>query len=162
MIKCLVLTIWFLLHPVHVSLTSIEYAQETDSLNVFVKIYFDDFLLDLKMDENSNSQEKFPADSLEAKEILAGYLNSKLVIEVNEKKLQGKLKSLKIVDNEVKLNLQYRLEGKPENIFVRNLIMTELYKDQVNLMIVKVKEFEEVIRLTSDVVHKRLNLKDLK
>jgi len=162
MIKGLVLTFWFFLHPVHVSLTSIDYAPETDSLNVFVKIYFDDFLLDMKMDDDSNSQEKFPADSLKAKELLTGYLNRKLVIEVNEKKLQGKLNSLKIVDNEIKLNLQYRLEGKPENILVRNLIMTELYKDQVNLMIVRIKEFEEGIRLTSDVVEKRLNLKDLK
>lgn len=162
MIKGLVLTFWFFLHPVHVSLTSIDYAPETDSLNVFVKIYFDDFLIDLKMDDDSNSQEKFPADSLKAKELLTGYLNRKLVIEVNEKKLQGKLNSLKIVDNEIKLNLQYRLEGKPENILVRNLIMTELYKDQVNLMIVRIKEFEEGIRLTSDVVEKRLNLKDLK
>ena len=162
MIKCLVLTFWFLLHPVHVSLISIEYAPETDSLNVFVKIYFDDFLLDLKLDDDSYLVEKIQADSPDAKEILAGYLSRKLIIEVNEKKLQGELKTLKIVDNEVKLNLQYRLEGEPENIFVRNLIMTELYKDQVNLMIIRIKEFEEGIRLTSDVDEKRLNLKDLK
>jgi hypothetical protein len=35
MLKTLFFSIWFLFHPVHVTLTSIDYMPETDSFNVF-------------------------------------------------------------------------------------------------------------------------------
>ena len=38
-----------LAHPVHVSLMSVEYSEQTDAFNVFLKIYSDDFLLDYRL-----------------------------------------------------------------------------------------------------------------
>jgi len=46
MVKLLALSIWLLFHPVHVSFTSIDKEKGNDSLKVFVKMYYDDFLLD--------------------------------------------------------------------------------------------------------------------
>ena len=40
----------FFFHPVHVTLTSIDYVPEIDSFKVFVRMYFDDFLRDYKLD----------------------------------------------------------------------------------------------------------------
>lgn len=158
MLKSLILTIYFLLHPVHVSLTSIEYVPELDSLKVFVKLYFDDFLLDAGM-----SSEKFPdgksaQDSLLKSIIFDDYLNSRLKIEVNGKKLTGKLNRLEIVDNEVKADLLYECRRKPEKVTVRNLIMTGLYGDQANLTIIRVGEFEEGVKLTSEMTEKEFNI----
>lgn len=158
MLKSLILTIYFLLHPVHVSLTSIEYVPELDSLKVFVKLYFDDFLLDAGM-----SSEKFPdgksaQDSRLKSFIFNDYLNSRLKIEVNGKKLTGKLNRLEIVDNEVKADLLYESRRRPEKILVRNLIMTGLYSDQANLTIIRVGEFEEGVKLTSEITEKEFNI----
>ena len=158
MLKSLILTIYFLLHPVHVSLTSIEYVPELDSLKVFVKLYFDDFLLDADV-----SSEKFPdgntaQDSLLKSTIIEDYLNSRLKIEVNGKKLSGKLNRLEIIDNEVKADLLYESRHRPEKVSVRNFIMTGLHKDQSNLTIVKVEEFEEGVKLTSEITEKEFNI----
>lgn len=158
MLKSLILTVYFLLHPVHVSLTSIEYVPELDSLKVFVKLYFDDFLLDAGM-----SSEKFPdgksaQDSLLKSIIFDDYLNSRLKIEVNGKKLTGKLNRLEIVDNEVKADLLYESRRRPEKVLVRNLIMTGLYSDQANLTLIRVGEFEEGVKLTSEMTEKEFNI----
>jgi hypothetical protein len=159
MLKCLVFSLWFFFHPVHVTLTSIEYVPEKDSLKVFVKMYFDDFLLDIGMNKEKSSAISFSSDDLKARETLEKYLNRKLNIEVNKKLLTGKINDLEIVDNEVKLNLEYSKVRSPEIIFVRNLIMTDLYKDQSNMMIIKVKDFEEGIKLTSDLTEKTFNIR---
>jgi len=42
----LIFSFWLALHPVHVSLLSIDYAPDKELFNVFLRIYFDDFLLD--------------------------------------------------------------------------------------------------------------------
>jgi hypothetical protein len=38
MFRTLIFSIWFLLHPVHVTLNSINYVPEVDSFNVLVTI----------------------------------------------------------------------------------------------------------------------------
>jgi hypothetical protein len=46
MLKFLILPIWLAFHPVHVTMTSIEHVQGTDSLKVFCRMFYDDFLKD--------------------------------------------------------------------------------------------------------------------
>jgi len=159
MLKCLVFSVWFFFHPVHVTLTSIEYLPDTDSLKVFVKMYFDDFLLDIGINKENSSAINFSSDDLETRGKVEKYLNSKLNIVVDNKLLSGKLNELEIVDNEVKLNLEFSKVRSPGIMSVRNLIMTDLYKDQSNMMIIKVKDFEEGIKLTSDITEKTFKIR---
>ena len=159
MLKCLVLSLWIVLHPVHVTLTSIDYVPESDSLKVFVKLYFDDFLLDLRLSGVSEKADDFSSDNPGSSAVLEDYLNRKLVLKVNNEQHSGKLIKSEIADNEIKLNLNYKLKRVPSEISVRNLIMVELYKDMSNLVIVRVKDFEEGIKLTSEITEKTFNMK---
>jgi len=131
-------------------MTSIDYVPENDSLKVYLRMYYDDFLLDLIMSGESKGEDFFTFGSHEAKEVMERYINKKLIIKVNKKLLAGKLNDLEIVDNEVKLGVDYKISKQPWSITVNNQIMTGLYKDQSNLMIVKVGNFEEGVKLTSD------------
>jgi len=148
MLKTLALSAWFVLHPVHVTLTSIDHIADTDSLKVFVRMYYDDFLLDYSLsgriwpDENSTADKAFPAD------LMNNYLDEKVNIIVNNKQLKGKLLNLILEDNEISMNLLYRSEKKPRIITVRNLIMTGLYDDQANMTIIRINDFEEGVMLT--------------
>ncbi len=159
MLKSLVLSFLFILHPVHVTMTSIDYVPEKDSLKVFVKMYFDDFMLDLGLCGESRTADFFSTADLEPRSVMENYLNSKLVIRVNKKLLAGKLSEMEIADNEVRLNIEYKITRQPEVITVRNQIMTGLYKDMSNLMIVKVNDYEEGIKLTSEITEKTFNIK---
>lgn len=152
MVKILTLSILVMLHPVHVSLTSIEHVPGTDSIKVFVRMYFDDFLLDYKLFDKDSGQSYSPDSQSFPEELLGRYLTGKVVISVNNKQLEGKLlnQTLATRDNEISANLVFRSEGKPAVISVRNEIMTGLYEDQANMTIIRVNDFEEGVRLTPE------------
>jgi hypothetical protein len=148
MLKILALSVWLVSHPVHVTLTSIDHVTNTDSLKVFVRMYYDDFLLDyslsgLKLPDGAEQFENsFPTD------LMSDYLGKKVSININNKQLTGQLLNLTLEDNEISMNLLYRSDKKPRVITVENKIMTELYSDQANMTIIRIDSFEEGIMLT--------------
>ena len=152
MIKILALAISIIFHPVHVSLTSIEHVPGTDSVKVFVRMYFDDFLLDYKLFDKNVSYNYDTDNQLFPEEMLAKYLAEKLIISVNNKQIEGKLlnRVLAAQENEISANLVFLAVRKPEVIAVRNEIMTGLYDDQANMTIIRVSNFEEGVKLTPE------------
>ena len=152
MVKILVLAISLLFHPVHVSLMSIDFVPDTDSVKVFVRMYYDDFLLDYKLfDKNANMEylsdiQSFPTEMMDK------YLSEKVIISADNKQLEGKLLNLVLVaqENEISADLVFRAVLKPEIIAVRNEIMTGLYNDQANMTIIRAGSFEEGVKLTPE------------
>jgi len=150
MLRALAISLWLIMHPGHVTMTSIDYVQGTDSLKVSCRMEFDDFLKDLQTiddDRNLNrlfSKQPFPSD------LINQYFNSKVFIYVNNKLLIGKLLSTNLNDNDINLSLIYRSGKKPKNITVRNMILTGWYSDQINLMIIRINNFEKGIKLTPE------------
>ena len=87
MLRTLFFSIWFLFHPVHVTLTSIDYMPATDVFNVFVRFYFDDFLRDYKsIDENFQNKD-FSDTNSSYKDVTEKYIGEKIIIKVNEKQI---------------------------------------------------------------------------
>ncbi len=150
MLRALAISLCLIMHPGHVTMTSIDYVQGTDSLKVSCKMEFKDFLKDLQTiddDRNLNtifSKQPFPSD------LINQYFNSKVFIYVNNILLIGKLLSANLTDNEINLNLFYRSGKKPKSITVRNTILTGWYSDQTNLMIIRINNFEKGIKLTPE------------
>jgi hypothetical protein len=149
MLKTLFFSLWFLFHPVHVTLTSIDYNPKKDTFQVFVRMYFDDFLRDCKLNGNEVQNNSFSDDNPSSMKTMEKYLSEKVILKVNEKLLSGKLITMNLSDNEISINLDYKAVKKPKTITVKSLIMTSLYNDQSNMMIVRVNNFEEGVKLTS-------------
>jgi hypothetical protein len=150
MLKALAFSLWLIINSGHVTMTSIEYVQGTDSLKVFCRMNFDDFLKDLQtIDDDRNlsrifSRQPFPTD------LINMYFNSKVFIYVNSKLLIGKLLTVNLIDNEISMNLIYKSDKKPKRITVRNMILTGWFSDQENLTILRINNFEKGIRLTTE------------
>jgi len=150
MLKALILQILVAATPIHLSMTSIEHVPDSDSLKVMIRMNYDLFLRDYQtIDDDRDlhllySYNPFPADYAN------NYINSKLFIHLNNKRLTGKLLSMDIKDSEISIKMLYYSVKKPKNITVRNTILTGLYSDQVNLTIIKVNDFEKGIRLTPE------------
>jgi hypothetical protein len=159
MLKALAISLWLIMYPGHVTMTSIDYVKGTDSLKVYCKMEFDDFLKDLQtIDDDRNlyrlfSKQPFPSD------LINQYFNSKVFIYVNNKLLIGKLLSANITDTEINLNLIYRSGKKPKSITIRNMILTGWYSDQTNLMIIRINNFENGIKLTAGHTEETLIIK---
>jgi hypothetical protein len=159
MIKLALFSVWILFHPVHVTLTSIDYVKERRALDVFVKLYYDDFLL-----ECSNEGRRLkPSGSAEGNDelrlLMEKYLGDKIIIKINEKEVHGKLKDIGVQDNEARVNLEYRDVQKPATIAVENLIMTGLYTDQANMVIIRIGDFEQGVKMTSELREQSFKIK---
>jgi hypothetical protein len=149
MFRILFISIWLFAHPVHITFTSIEYMPGKDSFNVFVKMYFDDFLTDCKLNGNDIQNKDFSAVNVSSQDIMEKYLTKKIILKANDKILTGKIMEMKLNGNEINLNLGYGSAGKPKTVTVKNLILTDLYDDQSNMIIMKINELEEGVKLTS-------------
>jgi hypothetical protein len=159
MFRILFISLYFALHPVHVSVTSIEYDKKTDGFKLFMRMYFDDFIRDGKIDDKTLTQVNIAAGDSVSENALETYLNKKIILTVNGNKISGKLKDAKIADNEISMNFFYHESGLPGVIKINNFILTNLYKDQSNMLIMKVNDFEEGVKLSSDQTEYVFNIK---
>jgi hypothetical protein len=159
MFKLLFFSVWFAIHPVHVTMTSIEFIPENDSFKVFVRMYFDDFLLDSNLNGLAIKKEGFSDGDTTSLKMMEKYISDKVVINVNNKHLAVKLLDMNLVDNEVSMNLDCSFGKRPETITVKNLIMTGLYPDQTNMVIVRINDFEEGVKMTSEITEQTFQIK---
>ncbi len=117
-------------------------------------MYYDDFLMDCKMNNNDSGKFYIPENSILSREIMSNYLDNKFLIFVNQKQLPGEIEDMKILDGELNINLIFKSVKKPGSVTIRNLIMTRLYSDQANMMIIKINDFEEGIKFSPEKTEK--------
>lgn len=150
MLKILILPIILIFHPVHVTLTTIDQVQSADSMKVFFRMYYDDFLLDYKLYDRNHNLEKLSVTQSFPADLANKYFNDKIHIYVNNKLLTGNLLSVIILDNEIFLNLVYRSDKDPKKIKIRNQVLIGLYNDQTNMVFININKNEEAMRLTPE------------
>lgn len=154
MVRFLIFPFLLAMHPVHVSLLSIDFSAEREVFDMFVKVYFDDFLIDAGIDSNSQNMLKFSDADQYTKKIVTGYINDKIKIVINDKQIPARFENVNLSDNELRINLLLNFVGDVKTIMVKNLIMTSIYSDQANMTIVKVNDFEEGIKFTPEETEK--------
>jgi len=159
MFRILFFSIWFLFHPVHVTMTSIDYIPEMKSYKVFIRMYFDDFLRDCHLDAGDIQNKQFSENNSTSRGVMEKYLKEKIVIKVNEEQLSGKLKEMNLADNQISMILEYGAGKQAKTITVKNLIMIGLYSDMSNMLILKINDFEEGLKLTSDLTEQTFKIK---
>ncbi len=156
MLRILTFSILTLFHPVHVSITSIDYIHDMRAFRVYIRMYYDDFLLDSKA--NTIQVNNFSATASSSKDLVNEYIHEKILIKADENQLIPKLRDIKLKDNEINIYLDYPTGKKPGTVSVRNLIMTSLYGDQSNMVIVKVNDFEEGVKLSPDLTERTFEI----
>jgi hypothetical protein len=159
MLKTVILFLIFAGLPNHVSFMSVEYLDTKSSFEVFLKLDYDDFVTDYWYSINDDHVFD-PSGKIDTTIVLVNkYLNDKVQIFADEKKLKGEITKVESVNGELKLNLLYNVRGGAKNLRVKSLILTNVYKDQSNLLIFRNKDFEEGIKLTPEKIEHSFNLK---
>jgi len=159
MVKILFCSIWLFVHPVHVSLLSIDYVSDKGSVDVFLKIYYDDFLLDSGFKSATELKTDSGGNNSYFKNVISKYTTEKVNIIINDKLFSPNLEKLNLTDNELSMNMSFKIDKRISTITVKSLIMTSLYSDQANMVIVRVDDFEEGVKLTSDQTEQTFNIR---
>jgi hypothetical protein len=158
MVRILFFSLWLALHPVHVSILSIDYSPDKELFNMFLRVYFDDFLLDSGIKDEEWKNLNFSDSNSFAKEVIRKYVNDRISINVNNKHISAVLDTFELSDNELRMNLLLNSIKKVNTITVNNLVMTSLYNDQANMTIVKVNDFEQGVKFTADETEKTFKI----
>jgi hypothetical protein len=130
-------------------MTTIDQVQGADSLKVFFRMYYDDFLRDYKLYDPDYNFEKEPGDQSLPSDLINKYFNNKVHIYVNNKLLTGTLLTVDIPYNyEIILTLLYQSDKKPKKFKIRNQVLTGLYSDQTNWIFFSINKYEATMKLT--------------
>jgi hypothetical protein len=141
-----------ILHPVHISFTTIEYFEKEKKFQLLFKIFVDDFdlVLNAKYGKDLKLQEGRWEKSYS--KVINDYITEhfKLVVDGKDKTKS----SLKLARHEVKeqaMWLYYDFDSKVKSgIFnIQNTLMMDLYPDQKNLLIFVFKGEQEAVQFNN-------------
>ncbi|MCK4700488.1 MAG: hypothetical protein KAT38_09145 [Bacteroidales bacterium] len=140
------LLLFFLLvfHPVHVSVTSMEYNKGEKIFLVSFKVFTDDFetIVERKYGVNLNLGKE---DELKnADEYFSRYFGESFSFIVNGEELRELVfLEKKMNDIAVWLCYKYPISGNIEEVEIKNVIMLDMFRDQSNMLIFKYNDFEK-------------------
>ncbi|MFN8241714.1 MAG: DUF6702 family protein [Bacteroidales bacterium] len=150
MFKTALLSCLLIFHPVHVTLMSVEYSKKERSLNTYLMVYYDDFCRDYKLLTGSEITIGMEGDTTGVKTKLERYLDDRVKIIDGGRILKGMINSFTLADNELKMNIRYSYRKPAGKLVIRNSILTTIYRDQTNLLILRFKNNEEGVKLTPE------------
>lgn len=152
--KLLFLAILTLLHPVHVSLTGIEYDVANKTYSIIVKVYSDDLEADIGL---GNSEGEVVVGEGNAR--YCKYLCDRLLILENGKKLDMKLLNSESDGLEHRFSLEAKGGRSVREVSVINRIMIRLYSDQANMLLFSFGTVEDGYRFSVTDTLKSFNVK---
>lgn len=137
-------------HPIHVSVTNIEYDQKLREFSISFRIFYDDFerIINRKYGIHLNLG---TADELENQTLyFTKYINENFQIVTNKNSLlKPVFKSKKFDDKAIWLYYIFENNKKVKSVTITNSLMMDLFNDQTNLVIFKSIDFEKGYRLTN-------------
>ena len=149
------LLLFFLLvfHPVHVSVTSMEYNKGEKIFLVSFKVFTDDFetIVERKYGVNLNLGKEDELKS--ADEYFSRYFRESFSFIVNGEELREPVFLEKNMnDIAVWLYYKYPTSDNVKEVEIENIIMLDMFKDQSNLLIFKYNDFEKGFIFNSEKV----------
>lgn len=126
-------------HPIHVTLTNVDYNAKTHSLEISCKIFMDDFEAIVNRINNVTLRLGTEKEHKDANTYIFSYLKQHLKMSVNGKVLNGiqflgKELEVEAVWMYIEIPLTGTINGTVQSIHISNTLLLDLYDDQSNLM----------------------------
>lgn len=142
--KLLSLVFLIFLHPVHVSLTGIDYNSMNQVYSVFVKLWSDDLDADIRLWNVEKEQMQGSRQ-----ELYSEYLTDKISILEDGKQLKMILLNTETDGIEHRFTLEATGHREVKKVTVINRIMTQLHDDQVNMLLFSFNGIDDGYKFTT-------------
>jgi len=139
-------------HPVHVSVANIEYSTQEQKFDISIRLFQDDFEHIIRQKYGVELNIGKENEHKNSSEYINKYVNENFSVKFNGKNIDDKkliLKRKKVED--ITVWLYYEIKYKPElkNVEIKNSLMTDLYRDQTNLLIFTYKKKQKALTFNS-------------
>lgn len=133
------------MHPVHVTVTNMDFNAKQRSFDISIKIFADDVEGAIQKKQNVSLFLGKSNENKEADKYLEEYIRNNFNLSINSDKFAER--KLKMVRKEMSegaawLYFTYSISGKIKTLQVQNSLLNDYYPDMTNLVIIKVNETE--------------------
>ena len=137
-------------HETYLSVTEIEYKQDQKSLQIISRVFIDDLEDVLSKRYQKDISLSYKEDLEMNKDLIEKYVNKKLSISVNGENRKLKLLGSKFDADQIVMFIEGVDIEDFNNITVENLILTDLFDSQKNIVHVKKGDEIESMLLVKD------------
>lgn len=135
-------------HPLHVSVTEIQYNETDKALEIMMRVFMDDLELTMKKHYSDPNLDILNPTKKSLDEMMAEYLNEHFVVGLDNKKQKPVYLGHEREGEAFVFFIEISKVRRWNNIAVMNNILMELYDDQSNLVHVTVAGKVKSLRLT--------------
>lgn len=129
-----ILQLQFTSHKFYVSVTDIEYITDTQSLQIISRVFADDFE-DVLEKRYQQPMVLLPTNETEnVNQLISRYINQKLVVSINNQPVVLNFLGKKYEDDRIYLFLEVEKLPPFNEISIENLVLTDLFEEQKNLV----------------------------
>lgn len=140
-----------ILHPLHVSVTEIEYDANNKALEVIMRIFLDDLENSIRNDLNKPEMDiTAPGPQYTTDQLIEDYLQKHFKLNVNGKELPYEYLGHEVELPVIFMYVQLSNIKEVKNITIYNDMIMETYDDQANLVHVKVNGKIKSLKLSTD------------
>ena len=151
MISGFLISWWLLLHPVHLSVTEVDYSQKDRTLQVTTRIFIDDLELSVRRGVKQPELDLLnPGGTTSTDKLVADYLQRHLQIRVDGKAIPLKFLGHETEDVAIICYLESPVIKKARQVEVINTVIQETHSDQSNIVHLTFNGPVQSARLTQD------------
>jgi len=140
---CLILYIAFflkyaglMLHPLHISVVTIDENPSNNKFEITIKLFKDDFEKNAFQNYNIKLNIGTPEEIKNCDEYISRYINDKIEILIDNNKSIFMFNRKEIKDDAVWFYLEIKEPKVMNKIIVKNKLFLDIFEDQKNLLIV--------------------------
>ena len=137
----------FLLHPNHISYTEIFYNSETNKYEISIKVIPDDFENALKKNNCTNVDLIGGSEDTATNKCVENYLQNHFTIQIQKKKIKLNFLGFEFKEKELYLYLESEKLSEPKQLEIKNDILFEETKIQMNIIRYKSEKRDLSVRL---------------
>ena len=132
-----------LIHPIHVSVTSMEYQDTDQEFKVAFRIFYDDFESIIGIKYGVQLRLGTPYEMQDGPVYYTRYISEKFIFEADGQMLKPEFQYKEIIDFSIWLYYKYQCPEDIQRMVIKNELMMDMFDDQTNLMIIKYRDFEK-------------------
>lgn len=137
------------LHPIHVSVTEVEYSEKNKSLQITSRIFIDDLETSIRTQLKQEGLDILePKNGMTVDQLVSGYLKEHIKIKIDGKPAKVNYLAHEVEDLAIICYLEVEGVKKMKSLEVTNDIIMETHEDQSNLVHVTYKGPVKSARLT--------------
>jgi hypothetical protein len=145
------ITVVFCLHPIHVSVTEIEFDKKDAALEIMMRVFTDDLELTLRNSLNNPELDILnPAAGVNVDALIGDYLTDHFKISLDNKAQQVKYLGHEREGDAMIFFIEVKGVSAWKRITIHNDIIMSTHDDQSNLIHVYVGDKVKSLRLTAD------------